>query len=322
MIDRTRTLGSLAALFVLLALGPVLASAQSAPATPKPMTSQDAAKEFTTFRDYWYRGLAELNRYELEQSRYGEMHKGEAVLIFVTEDFLRDKQIKFEFGDKSNAVNILKLNAQRRFYTGVYPYTIMTSVFTPTNGEPTQKVTSSSQEWCGMTYVQLNRNEKGYQGLSHSYFQAEADERFQLDGSLLEDEVWTRLRQDPMSLPTGDLNIVPAMRFLRLMHKPTKAYAANASWQAAKSPATAAPVKSYRISYPALGRTLSIVVEENFPFRIVEFTETQTPLFGRDGKAPRPMTTRAVLTRSILLDYWSKNRVSDAPYRDLLGIEH
>ena len=37
------------------------------------------------FNDYWYRGEAELNSYTLEQARYGEIHKGEAVLVFVTE---------------------------------------------------------------------------------------------------------------------------------------------------------------------------------------------------------------------------------------------
>ena len=43
------------------------------------------------FGDYWYQGKAELNRFELSQVRYGEIRKGDAVLIFVTEDFLKDK---------------------------------------------------------------------------------------------------------------------------------------------------------------------------------------------------------------------------------------
>ena len=46
------------------------------------------------FKDYWYSGEAELTRYELEQARYGEIHRGDAVLIFVTEDFRTDKQVK------------------------------------------------------------------------------------------------------------------------------------------------------------------------------------------------------------------------------------
>ena len=43
------------------------------------------------FGDYWYQGEAEITSYELEQARYGSMHDGEAVLIFVTERFLENK---------------------------------------------------------------------------------------------------------------------------------------------------------------------------------------------------------------------------------------
>ena len=39
------------------------------------------------FGDYWYQGKAELASYDLNQSRYGEIRNGHAVLIFLTEDF-------------------------------------------------------------------------------------------------------------------------------------------------------------------------------------------------------------------------------------------
>ena len=39
--------------------------------------------------DYWYQEATEISRYELQQNRYADVHPGEAVLIFVTEDFLR-----------------------------------------------------------------------------------------------------------------------------------------------------------------------------------------------------------------------------------------
>ena len=47
------------------------------------------------FRQYWYQQKAELTRYSLDQARYGEIRKGESVLIFVTEPFFKDKQVKF-----------------------------------------------------------------------------------------------------------------------------------------------------------------------------------------------------------------------------------
>ncbi len=54
--------------------------------------------EIEQFKGYWYQGKAELTRYQLEQARYGEIHSGDAVLIFVTENFLLDKQVKHEHG--------------------------------------------------------------------------------------------------------------------------------------------------------------------------------------------------------------------------------
>ena len=38
----------------------------------------------TTPAEYWYAGEAEITSYELNQARYGEIHKGKAVTVFVT----------------------------------------------------------------------------------------------------------------------------------------------------------------------------------------------------------------------------------------------
>ena len=76
------------------------------------------------FRKYWYAGQAELNRYRLEQARYGELHRGEAVLIFVTEPFLKDKQVKYE-GPADQAPgevrDVFKLNATSKFLPASIP---------------------------------------------------------------------------------------------------------------------------------------------------------------------------------------------------------
>ena len=39
------------------------------------------------FKGYWYAGKAEVSSYKLEQARYGEIREGNAVLVYVTEDF-------------------------------------------------------------------------------------------------------------------------------------------------------------------------------------------------------------------------------------------
>ncbi|MGB5358593.1 MAG: septum formation inhibitor Maf, partial [Eudoraea sp.] len=69
------------------------------------------------FKEYWYAGEAEITSYKLEQARYGELREGHAVLIFVTEPFLADKQVK---ADRSNSENIqvLKFNSTKKYFTG------------------------------------------------------------------------------------------------------------------------------------------------------------------------------------------------------------
>ena len=120
-------------------------------------TPSEFAKAHPDFKTYWYQGKAELTRYVLSQARYGDLHGGEAVLIFVTEDFLPKVQVKQERGDAPDALSVLKLNAYRRFYTGIYPYTIMTSSFTPVvpPRAPVLKVSTTVQEWCGQAYTTL-----------------------------------------------------------------------------------------------------------------------------------------------------------------------
>ncbi|MFQ5504027.1 MAG: hypothetical protein ACE5F1_04415 [Planctomycetota bacterium] len=150
------------------------------------------------FFDYWHQGEAEISRYRLSQARYGENHDGHAVLIFVTEDFLPGRGVKYEGSDPSRAgsVPVLKLNFVKKFITGIYPYSMMCSVFTPTNARRTRslKVSASIQEWCGHVYQQMNLRDGKYRVDLHSYFEQEADRAHELEAVMLEDEIWTRIR--------------------------------------------------------------------------------------------------------------------------------
>ena len=183
------------------------------------------------FGGYWYQGKAELNRYELDQARYGEMHKGEAMLIFVTEPFLPERQVKLEEGDPSKGITVLKLNSVRKFFTGIYPYSLMTSTFTPVDFSRTRtlKVASSSQEWCGQTFTQVNFRNGRYEGALRSYFEAEGDRGFDFAPAWLEDELWTRIRLAPDTLPVGDVTVVPGLQYARLWHKEVRPEIGRAS---------------------------------------------------------------------------------------------
>lgn len=143
--------------------------------------SNEESSDNTQFNTHWYQGKAEITSYKLEQARYGEIHKGDAVLIFVTEDFSRSKQVKLDNPVQAgnDAVPVLKLNFTKKFNTGIYPYSMMLSVFTPVqieNYPRTLKATASSQEWCGHTFTQLNLRDNRYQAVLYSYFEDEGDQ--------------------------------------------------------------------------------------------------------------------------------------------------
>ena len=302
----------LTAVMLLLTLATAcMGQAPSPPAGLQPPTSEQ-------FAGYWYQGLAELTRYDLSQARYGELREGDAVMVFVTEDFLADTQVKFEGRPTDEARRtVLKLNAMRNFVTGIYPYSIMTSVFSPVDvaREQTLKVTSSTQEWCGMTFMQLNHRGDDYQVRLHSYFQAEADQRISLDDALPEDALWTTVRLDPTRLPLGEIELIPALTHLHLAHKPARVEAATATLEERAIPELGdAPLMVYTVDYHDLDRTLTIVFDAAFPYTIHRWEEAV-------NSAGTPLVTRATRTHSIQSPYWSKNSVADTTWRATLGLD-
>ena len=258
------------------------------------------------FKTYWYAGEAEITSYKLEQARYGEIRNGQAVLVYVTEDFLPEAQVK---ADNKNADNIpvLKLNATKNFNTGVYPYSIMQSTFYPvSNNQHAIKVSSSIQEWCGHVYVQLN-NKTDFEITSHSYFKGEADANFNLNKSILENELWAQLRINPKTLPTGSLEIIPSFEYSRLGHKPIKTCQATATLTEG----------TYKLSYPELNRTLVINFNPNFPYDILGWEESYKSGFGNNAKE---LTTKATKQKTIKSAYWKKNGNKDEILRETLQL--
>lgn len=116
-------------------------------------------KKHHSFDKYWYDGKAEISSYKLKQGRYGEIHRGTASLIFVTEPFSPQRFVK-PYQENKQSISVLKLNFVKKFNTGIYPYSMMTSTFLPIDSTYSLKVSSSSQEWCGHTYMELKNKKK------------------------------------------------------------------------------------------------------------------------------------------------------------------
>jgi hypothetical protein len=275
------------------------------------------------FKRRWYSGKAELTSYTLEQARYGEIRSGEAALIFVTEDFSTDKLVKLDKPEEtSNKQRVLKMNMTKSFVTGIYPYSMMLSVFTPVSKEGTAKtlkVVSSVQEWCGQTFSSLKLNRGTYNWQLHSYFEKEVEQDKKLSSDAMpEDELWNRIRMAPSTLPQGEVRLIPGLFWQRLSH--TEIEEEEAVLSLAKADTSFlkdSGTQVYTIHYPAARRTLQIYFNTTQPHEIAGWQESYPDGFGSNKKM---LTTTAVKKKTIWLDYWKHNRLADSTYFDSLQL--
>ncbi len=258
---------------------------------------------------YWYAGKAELNTYATVQSRYGEDREGTAVLIFVTEPFLPETQVKDDgVGGKEASISVLKLNRIERFETGIYDYSIMQSVFTPVSRNQylhTLKTTTSVQDWCGQVWTQYNFRKGAYQVEHRSYFQKEGDQKSSYPAALLEDELLNVVRIDPAYLPSGKTDVIPSEKYGRLFHVDTAPQTAEVSFRESGTE------RILTLDYPGSERRLVYRFAAIFPHKLLSWTETV--------KGQTMMS--AELTESRQEPYWAQNSNRFAGMRDSLGLQ-
>lgn len=276
------------------------------------------------FSKYWDQGLAEINSYELKQSRYGEERDGEAVIIFVTEDFSKEKQVKLDRPEQAgdDKIHTLKMNFTKKFITGIYPYSMMTSVFSPLDGHLNpMKITTSSQEWCGHTFTQINRIKDKYDLQLFSYFESEGDKTIELQGDIyFEDAIWNNIRTNPTSLPKGKMRIFPGNLYLRLSHSDYTPGIAMCTLTEINNDlysfSEAKTINKYMVEY---GKNHSLIIhfEKDFPYTILGWEERYPDVM--QGKT---RLTKATLRKQLMLDYWTKNNLADTTYRDSLMIKY
>ena len=273
------------------------------PATTKKPLSEE-------FKKYWYAGEAEITSYTLKQARYGQIREGDAVLIYVTEPFHNQKQVKAD-GNNADNIPVLKLNSTKNYLTGIYPYSIMSSSFYPVHDNSHAiKVSFSAQEWCGHVYAQLN-NRADFEIRSHSYFESESDTNTNLEKNILENELWNKIRINPNDLPTGSLKIIPSLEHIRMTHKELKPYDAIVSSTSKNG------ITTYRIVYKELNRSLEINFTSSFPYTIESWSDSFQDGYGPNAKL---LVSSGVKMKTIKSPYWRKNSNEFLPLRDSLGL--
>lgn len=268
---------------------------------------------------YWNQGGAEISVYELQQNRYREVHLGQLITVVVKEDFLLERQVKNESYTDPKSTGVVKRIELRRFPTGVYDYSVFSSIFTPLdklNHPSSLKATSSAQEWCGTTFLQMNRTRTGYVAQQNSYFENEGDRKVTLPDGVLEDELFNRLRMSPSDLPQGEFELIPALWLLQLQHIEMRSYTALA--QIGKYTGrdfSGNDLNSYTVNIPDLRRVLTIVYEKEAPHTIVGWSDSYPSI---SDKVVR--TSRVTLKSQKVLEYWNLSRLKDQKIRDILGI--
>ncbi|UKN00461.1 septum formation inhibitor Maf [Paracrocinitomix mangrovi] len=271
---------------------------------------QTSPENVESFNSYWYDGQAEISSYELKQARYGEIREGNAVMIFVTEPFSKTYNTKAD-EERDDNVSVLKMNFTKNFVTGIYPYSIMSSVFYPVNKiEHATKLSCSTQEWCGQTYMEMIRN-RDFDVTINSYFEGESVNHSHQPLNILEDEIWTMIRVRPEQLPVGEQKIIPAFSYLRLAHKKLTPYQCKCSKKVEDD------ITIYSMSYPEIERDVEIQFETKFPHKILKWKEAY-PCGSCESQ--EKLESSGVLMESMKIDYWNKNSKADSLSRFKLGL--
>lgn len=157
--------------------------------------SQNFNKEWANNK-LWYDGLAEVATYDAQKTVYKKQRNFDYTYITVAEDFNKKFRVKTDDYKRKDLYKVMKLNAFASIKTENYPYHYLSSMFFYFD-KPWEmdKMTTSSQEWCGNTYKEYLNNSNQYLMKYHSYFDEEGDgEQKIASETLFEDQLSYTLR--------------------------------------------------------------------------------------------------------------------------------
>lgn len=259
------------------------------------------------FNAYWHDGTAEISSYDYTITRYGKKRQGNAVMIFVTEDFDAKAQTKT---NSKRSHNVIKLNFIRDFPTGIYDYNMMTSTFVALYPDFGRLIKSSFslQEWCGNIYSEITQDSKSWNFHSKSYFEGEnnINKSFKLsEGSFTEDQIFMAVRE--MSV-AKEGPILMSQFESRMNHK-------DMSWRKLKSihKKTVAQKGVSTLQYEFKidnGVTYNIVTQAEFPYRIIRWKATYDGLI-EEGE----------LVKTKKLKYWELKKPKDISKLKEIGLK-
>lgn len=145
---------------------------------------------------HWDDGKAEVATYNATRKIYNKIRTFEYTYLAVSEDFNKEFNVKTDDYSRKDLYKVIKVNAFAKIETDNYPYHFLTSMFfLRNNALILNKMTNSSQEWCGNTFKEYLDTRRGLNLKYHSYWDGEGDGEKEIPtGTLLEDQLNYTLR--------------------------------------------------------------------------------------------------------------------------------
>lgn len=291
---------------------PAATHAAEAPRFPA-FPARPTARASEAFNTRWSDGRAELSGYRATINRYGEMRPAELMLLYVTEPMNRRTWIKDDAAAGDDRVGVIKLNMSLKFQTGVYPYSVLTSVFAPVDRWRADafspvKISLSVQEWCGHVFHAVWPGDDRFTSHILSYFASEGETRDEVSTpahALYEDALFIQLRE--LDGPFADGHdwrgaLVPSLWNARRAHRPLAAV--DATIVRTRTTLDGADVNRFEVRYGDVTRTVDVETAE--PHRILAWRCS-------DGEEAR-------LLRTTRLPYWQLNHNGDERHREEFGL--
>jgi hypothetical protein len=265
------------------------------------------APRVAEFRDYWYSQGSEISSFALHQSKYGQLHHGEATLEYSLATYSRSRQLPIMTFDTANAdhLRVMVLNTRKHFATGLFENSVASTTVIPEvmrEGPFALKLTGSVHEREGLSWLQLNLDANKYNVQLRSFNANEGDINRVAMLSVTEDQLWCMIRTNPSALPVGKMRVIPGLTSMRLRQSVVKPVLAELTLTNALQsdiPSAIKPgaaLQHYKIEYPVDGRRLDIFFQKDFPFLIEGWKETYVD---GQGSNSRKTTTSAHRTQTI-----------------------
>lgn len=239
------------------------------PETPLFTSPSPTEKVFTA---YWSAGTTESNTYQIQEEVAGKITQAEATLTFAIKPFDTYKQVEISSNESSEAISVLKMSGQEK-----YDFSAISTVYTPLDIKlfpHAQKVTHSFQSLSNLLVYQVNQRNRAYQIEEKSDANNQVSKSLELKRVWLEDEIWNRIRLSPETLPQEDFEIIPSLKSCsETQQTPTIQQAKGEIKDYTGIALQEKDLKVYVLNYPTTQRSIEIVFQKNFPYKILAWTE-------------------------------------------------